>query len=220
MHNLPLRCCNSTLTPFTRPDLAHGWRYQVPYLLSQGFEVVVPDMLGYGQTTAPESPVEYSLKNMSHHIAKLIHAVGGSKSSPVIVGAHDWGAFFAWRLTLYHPELVRAIFCFCVPFMPPQADILPLEEFVKLNPVFTYQLQNAGPDAEALAGQSPDHVRGFLSAMFGGVTADGLPGFNPSVGLIADRLLRIQRSPLVAPDVLDFYGTFLLNSRVDCEMNG
>lgn len=163
-------------------------------------------MLGYGQTTAPDSPTHYSLKNMADHMAQLIRAVGGSSSSPVVVGAHDWGAYLAWRLAMYYPELVRALFCFCVPFTPPQPGILPLEDFVKTNPVFTYQLQNAGPEAEALAGQSPAHVRAFLNAMFGGVTADGLPGFNPFVGLISERLLNVQGSPLVAPEVMEHYG--------------
>jgi soluble epoxide hydrolase/lipid-phosphate phosphatase len=163
-------------------------------------------MLGYGQTSAPDSPAHYSLKNIADHMMQLIRAVGGSSSSPVIVGAHDWGAFVAWRLAMYYPELVRAMFCFCVPFTPPQQDIEPLEDFVMKNPVFTYQLQNAGPEAEALASQSPAHLQGFLNAMFGGVTEDGLPGFDPSVGLILERLLNVQGSPLVTPEIREHYG--------------
>ncbi|ORY71431.1 Alpha/Beta hydrolase protein [Pseudomassariella vexata] len=186
------------------PDLAHGWRFQVPYLLSLGLRVVVPDMLGYGQTSAPDAPAAYSLRNMSDHLAQLIRAV--SPDAPVVVGAHDWGAFLAWRLAMYHPDLVRAVFCFCIPFAPPQpAAVVPLEDFVEANPVFAYQLQNAGPEAEALAGQSPAHLRGFLNAMFGGTTPDGLPGFDPYVGLIADRLLEVGPSPLVSPEAMHHY---------------
>lgn len=40
------------------PDLAFGWRYQVPHLLSLNLRVIVPDMLGYGDTDAPEDPAE------------------------------------------------------------------------------------------------------------------------------------------------------------------
>jgi pimeloyl-ACP methyl ester carboxylesterase len=32
------------------PDLAIGWRYQIPLLLSLGLRVVAPDMMGYGGT--------------------------------------------------------------------------------------------------------------------------------------------------------------------------
>jgi hypothetical protein len=39
------------------PDLAIGWRYQIPLLLSLGLRVVAPDMMGYGGTvTLPPSP--------------------------------------------------------------------------------------------------------------------------------------------------------------------
>lgn len=39
-----------------------GWRYQVPHLLFLGLEVMVLDMLGYGQTSAPESLSEHTMK--------------------------------------------------------------------------------------------------------------------------------------------------------------
>lgn len=42
------------------PDLAFGWRYQVPHLLSLNLRVIVPDMLGYGDTDAPDGPGEAS----------------------------------------------------------------------------------------------------------------------------------------------------------------
>jgi soluble epoxide hydrolase/lipid-phosphate phosphatase len=32
------------------PDLAMGWRYQIPFLIEEGFRVVAPDTLGYGRT--------------------------------------------------------------------------------------------------------------------------------------------------------------------------
>ncbi|KAI1635566.1 hypothetical protein F4809DRAFT_642312 [Biscogniauxia mediterranea] len=30
------------------PDLALGWRFQIPFLASLGLQVLAPDMLGYG----------------------------------------------------------------------------------------------------------------------------------------------------------------------------
>lgn len=186
-----------------------GWRFQVPHLLSLGLRVIVPDQLGYGQTSAPASAEEYSLKKMSAHMATLIQEVTGN-NDPVIVGGHDWGAFLAWRLALYHAPLVRAVFSFCIPFPPPQPTLPPpLEDFVRQQPVFRYQLQNAGPEAEEIGGRSPAHLRGFLHAMFGGTTAEGLPGFDPWVGLLPDRLLDLSPSPLIASDMMDHYGKYL-----------
>lgn len=180
-----------------------GWRFQVPYLLSLGLQVIIPDQLGYGQTSAPAAAEEYSLKKTSAHMAQIVRDV---TDEPVIVGGHDWGAFLAWRLAMYHRPLVRAIFSFCIPFAPPQADVVQLAEFVEQHPEFRYQLQNAGPEAQAMGDASPSHLRGFLNTMFGGTTPEGLPGFDPWVGLISDRLLRVSQSPLMAREMMDHYG--------------
>lgn len=79
-----------------RPDLGMGWRNQVPYLLSLNLQVVVPDMLGYGQTDAPDSHEEYTMKKMTAHMAQIIKQV---TDQPIILGGHDWGALFVWYAT-------------------------------------------------------------------------------------------------------------------------
>ncbi|KAI4858543.1 hypothetical protein F4820DRAFT_442272 [Hypoxylon rubiginosum] len=56
----PLRL--ESLLIANRPDIEMGWRYQVPHLLFLGLEVMVLDMLGYGQTSAPESLSEHTMK--------------------------------------------------------------------------------------------------------------------------------------------------------------
>jgi soluble epoxide hydrolase/lipid-phosphate phosphatase len=70
------------------PDLGIGWRYQVPYLVNLGFRVIVPDMLGYGLTSAPDSPEEYSFKKMCDHMAFLVRKLVPEQK--VILGGHDW----------------------------------------------------------------------------------------------------------------------------------
>lgn len=190
-----------------RPDIGMGWRYQVPYLLSLNLQVVVPDMLGYGQTSAPDAAEEYSLKKMSAH---LVHLVREVTDEPVILGGHDWGAALAWRMGMYYPELFRGVFSFCVPFSPPTSSVGTHEQFVKQNPIFQYQLQNSSGAAETIASRSTDHVRGFLNAMYGGETSEGLSGFDPRVGIIEDRLERINPSPLITPEMMDYYGRLIL----------
>ncbi|KAG4032565.1 hypothetical protein MFRU_006g00360 [Monilinia fructicola] len=184
------------------PDLAMGWRFQVPHLMSLGFQVVIPDMLGYGQTSSPSSPEEYSMKRMSGHIAHIIREV---TTEPIILGGHDWGAFLAWRTAIYYPNLIRGIFTFCIPFFPPQPRVITLEEFVEQLPDFKYQLQLASPVAETLAGKSEATIRGFLCSLYGGVTSEGLPGFDVSTGVIGERLEKINSTPLMTSEILDHY---------------
>jgi len=182
-----------------------GWRFQVPHLLSLGLQVVIPDMLGYGQTSSPTSPSEYSMKNTASHLAHIIQEVSGS---PIILGGHDWGAFLAWRVALYFPSLVQGIFTFCVPFFPPRPTAITLEQFVTELPQFQYQLQLAGPTAEKEAGKSEAALRGFICSMFGGVTPEGQPGFEIESGVIMERLESITSTPLMTPEIVDHYGIF------------
>ncbi|KAF3343559.1 Solute carrier family 25 member 42 [Verticillium dahliae VDG2] len=61
------------------PDLSYGWRYQIPSLTAAGYQVVAPDMLGYGRSSAPTSLARFTLKNMADDLAALI-AAGGTPS--------------------------------------------------------------------------------------------------------------------------------------------
>ncbi|EGO53338.1 hypothetical protein NEUTE1DRAFT_119163, partial [Neurospora tetrasperma FGSC 2508] len=186
------------------PDLSLGWRYQVPFLLSLGLRVIIPDMLGYGLSSAPSSPSEYSLKNLSFHMAHIIRQV--NPSGPVLLGTHDWGAFLGWRLALYYPELIKGIFAFCIPYSPPEREVTSLEEHVKRHPELGYQLQNARGEVEEAVGGSKERLRGWLNAMFGGLTKEeGVMAFDPWKGVDVGKLEEVGESPLVSEEIMDFY---------------
>ena len=110
-----------------------------------------------------------------------------------------------WRFTLYYPELVRGVFGFCVPFTPPLPVKITLEKMIELIPTFRYQLQIASGETENLVQKSPERMRGFLNAVYGGTTPEGEPGFSTEVGLLEDRVDRLRPTPLMAPEMLDFY---------------
>lgn len=84
-----------------------GWRHQIPYLISLGMKVVVPDMLpsDTDRRRRPARCPEYAMKNMADHMAALIRlegttTPGSSSSARVILGGHDWGAQLAWRIAM------------------------------------------------------------------------------------------------------------------------
>ncbi|KAI1384630.1 epoxide hydrolase [Hypoxylon trugodes] len=184
------------------PDLSYGWRYQVPYLQSLGLQVIVPDMLGYGQTSAPTALEEYTLKNMAAHMAGIIKA---HSDEPIILGGHDWGGFFVWRVYAYYPELIRGIFSICVPYMPPSPIKMSLEEIVKKLPNFTYQLQFASPVGEAIMNKSPERIRGLMNGFFGGRTPDGKGPTAINIGIVEENLENIGQSPIVSAADIDHY---------------
>jgi pimeloyl-ACP methyl ester carboxylesterase len=185
------------------PDISFGWRYQVPYLLSLGLRVIVPDMIGYGRTDAPWEIPEYSIKSSSDDLAVLVRQIVG-EGEQILLGGHDWGGYLVWRLTLYHPDLIRAVFSVCTPYTVPRAQWLNDTAYTTYFPTFGYQLQLAGPDVEAkIVGK--DKLRQFLSSVYGGKGPKGEVGFTPNEGALFDNLSKIGPSPLLTTEETNFY---------------
>lgn len=186
------------------PDLAFGWRHQVPFLLSLGLQVLVPDMLGYGGTDAPQDLSQYSLKSVSDDLAELVGQVCGP-GEQIILGGHDWGGMLVWRFSLWHPNLIRGVFSICTPYVPVSPVYIDLEATVQRLPNFRYQLQLAGPDVEREIGSDPDKLRGMLSGMYGAVGPNGEHVFSVDKGVYFENLDKMGKCPLLNEDEVEFY---------------
>lgn len=187
------------------PDLSLGWRNQIPALLALNLRVVVPDNLGYGRTDAPRDVAQYSLKSLADDMAELAAAAIG-RDVPFILGGHDWGAGLAWRLALWHPRIVKAIFGVCVPYTPPRGDTPALEDVIRAGalPNFNYQLQLIGPDVEREI-QGKEKIREFLSAVYAGWNEDGKHGFSVKKGVLFDRLPGMKLPRDVEEEEMEYY---------------
>lgn len=84
------------------PQFWYSWRHQIP-ALAERFQVVAPDLRGYGDTDKPPNVSDYRASEITADIVGLIKALGKDKAH--IVG-HDWGGSMAWRLAIDHPENV------------------------------------------------------------------------------------------------------------------
>ncbi|KAJ5184245.1 Epoxide hydrolase [Penicillium capsulatum] len=198
------------------PDISMGWRYQIPALVDLGLRVVAPDCLGYGRTDAPDDFVHYSHKRCADDIKALASHLGESK---IILGGHDWGAAFAYRIALWHPELVSHLFTVCVPFAPPRADFTPLEDLVRtITPNFAYQLQFASGDLEKVI-RSKDEIRQVLCSMYGGRTEDGQAGFEVGKGLLLDRLGKLGHPRLLSEEEMEYYSTEFARNGIHGPLN-
>ncbi|KAF1847363.1 alpha/beta-hydrolase [Cucurbitaria berberidis CBS 394.84] len=188
------------------PDLSMGWRYQIPLLVDLGFRVVVPDMMGYGGTDAPEVPPNsirlYGMKRASDDIAALAKELGVSR---VILGGHDWGGFVVWRAAQWYPDLVSHVFSVCTPYSPPHDEYFSVEDLVKGPlPQFAYQLHLASGEVEKTV-KDEQSIRQFLKALYGGRGPNGELAFDPEKGVLAENLPTIGESRLLNGKVLDYY---------------
>ncbi|KAF4468484.1 epoxide hydrolase 2 [Fusarium albosuccineum] len=186
------------------PDLGFGWRYQIPYLASLGYEVVAPDMLGFGDTDAPDHPRHYKLRSIAEDVKELAGVV--SKKEKVILGGHGRGAAAAWRVAMWFPDLVQGLFSIGIPFIPPSSIFLSLDDVTRSGKFTTlrHQLQFKGREVEDKI-RDKEEVRQFLNAMFGGTTSEGEPGFDATNGILFDILPRLDQSHIISGDELDHY---------------
>ncbi|RSM36465.1 2-hydroxy-6-oxo-2,4-heptadienoate hydrolase [Amycolatopsis balhimycina DSM 5908] len=81
---------------------AHAnWRAVIP-LLAKNFRVIAPDLLGFGNTTAPEG-ARYDLDTWTTHLTDFADALGLAGMS--LVG-NSFGGALALKLATRHPERI------------------------------------------------------------------------------------------------------------------
>jgi pimeloyl-ACP methyl ester carboxylesterase len=85
------------------PDSSRLWRHQISALAGAGFQVVVPDLRGYGRSDKPEEVEAYALPLLAGDVMAILADLGIAKAH--VVG-HDWGAALAWALASLAPDNV------------------------------------------------------------------------------------------------------------------
>ncbi|DAZ97163.1 TPA: LOW QUALITY PROTEIN: hypothetical protein N0F65_004013 [Lagenidium giganteum] len=142
------------------PDLWFGWRHQIKPL-AERFRVIVPDMRGFGQTSAPKGVEHYGAKNISDDLAALLDAL---KIEQAVFIGHDWGGVMVWRMCLYHPQRVLAVCGVCTPYVPPRDQYVDIDTLIKVWPQFAYQKVLA--DTKTTAPMLEAHTKRFLRSIF------------------------------------------------------
>lgn len=90
------------------PQTGMAWHRVAPALAAR-FDVIIPDLRGYGGSDAPPDDAghrTYSKRQMARDVVALLDALG--LPSAHVLG-HDRGARVAYRLALDHPERLRRL---------------------------------------------------------------------------------------------------------------
>ena len=85
------------------PEFWYGWRQQIP-VLGERFEVIVPDMRGFGYSDKPLTG--YDTRTAAADIYELARLLGHQR---VALVAHDIGARVAYSFTLDHEAMVSRL---------------------------------------------------------------------------------------------------------------
>jgi soluble epoxide hydrolase/lipid-phosphate phosphatase len=54
------------------PSSSFDWRRVIPLLTEDGYGVIAPDLLGFGDTDKPTDLAAYSMKRMADHLSELV----------------------------------------------------------------------------------------------------------------------------------------------------
>lgn len=104
------------------PSTRHDWAAQAAALSDAGFGVVVPDLLGFGDSDKPD-PTDLSLytwRRQSGHISELLES---EKVDKVIGVGHDWGTSALGRAYNYFPAKFSHLVFLSVGYLYPSGFI-------------------------------------------------------------------------------------------------
>lgn len=174
------------------PELGFSWRYQLAALADAGYRAIVPDMRGYGSTSAPHDIAAYAIDELCADLVAILDARGIDRA---LFAGHDWGGFVAWAMPLLHPDRCLGVIGVCTPYMPMPPTAVLRAVFPDPERLYILWFQDDGV-AESVMDPHADRL--FRVLMRGGISpdlaaeravaADGLPDANPFRRLADDEL--------------------------------
>ena len=174
------------------PECWHSWRQQIPVLAQAGYRVHVPEMRGYGQSSAPQAVEAYDVQTLSGDILAAMDALGQERACII---AHDWGAPVAWNLALIAPQRVEALVTMSVPYAGrpkrPATEIMRKVNQERFNYILYFQEPGVA-EAELDA----DIARSLRTIIFGEGHSDAFLQDKPAgAGLLDDLAEPPQSTP-------------------------
>lgn len=112
------------------PGIGDEWHHQAVYCGRKSYGIVVPDLLGFGESRKPTEVREYHWNNMTDGIESVLQHCG---TREVIGIGHDLGSWFLSRLVHIKPKLISAVAFLDVGCAPHgrKFDVKAINEFTK-----------------------------------------------------------------------------------------
>jgi len=89
------------------PDSKKLWHQITPFFTAKKYQVIAPDMRGFGDSPIPARKKQYKTDLV---IADIIELLKDQKiDTPIHILGHDVGAVLGWCFALAHPELVKSL---------------------------------------------------------------------------------------------------------------
>ncbi|HKX07843.1 MAG TPA: alpha/beta hydrolase, partial [Stellaceae bacterium] len=138
------------------PEFCRVWQKCIP-ALSAEFEVIAPDLRGFGDTEKP-SHGPSAEAGADVHAADVLALMDGLGLERVGIVSHDVGAYAAQSLAHAHPDRLRGLFFFNCPYAGIGARWAAPEHLSQI----WYQSFHQQPWAAALVGNSRETCRAYI----------------------------------------------------------
>ena len=90
-----------------QPTWSYLYRKMIPVLVSGGFRVIAPDLIGFGKSDKPADTGDYTY---ARHTTWLVDFIQKLKLNNVNVFMQDWGGLLGLRIAGYHEHFFSRIF--------------------------------------------------------------------------------------------------------------
>ncbi|KAK7466182.1 hypothetical protein VKT23_004903 [Stygiomarasmius scandens] len=120
------------------PSTSYDWHKQVTFFQAKGYGLIVPDMLGHGETSKP-TDLEFYSNGLAKDLIDILDAEGVKQA--VFVG-HDWGSRTVSRvLSLFPGRICAAAFLSAGYIAPnPNTDLASEETLKKTKELLGYEI--------------------------------------------------------------------------------
>ena len=161
------------------PETRRIWSRNVDALAEAGFEVIAPDLRGFGDSAlAPDD--RYDAAAHARDMQALLEHLGHDRC---VVSAGDLGGVVAQDLSLRFEGLVERMVLFntIAPFLPAEYEAAGLGTTPPVNPQTSDYFVRQSRDADGLAAEldSPERRRAYVAQMYGPRLWGGPEAFTP-----------------------------------------
>jgi pimeloyl-ACP methyl ester carboxylesterase len=96
---------------------SYAWHKVAPRLAEAGLSVLVPDLLGFGDSAKPEGVRGYDARAMAEQTRELVRALDFGQGKGLVLAAHDMGAPPALLWAADHPAEIASLLYIEAPVM-------------------------------------------------------------------------------------------------------
>ena len=103
------------------PDAWFGWEYQISFLASAGYRVIIPDQRGYNLSDKPRGSSNYRMELLVNDLVGLADELNLGRFS---LAGHDFGGMVAWWTAIYFPERIKRMIIANAPHPKVMREVL------------------------------------------------------------------------------------------------